>query len=156
MYVKFLVTKLNALSLKLSRNNQARTACEGRRYHRRLVGITRGQDLKSVCCKSTFLTRYATLSIFCISDIIKNVQTRDIFLFLRVFPTSTTECQSSLFFFFLSNKAQCSMESAWQRVESMHRWILENGGMIFFPCYKHDLFFTLYFTVLSAQRNVTS
>lgn len=29
------------------------------------------------------------------------------------------------------------MESAWQRVESMHRWILENGGisMIYFtPC----------------------
>ncbi len=24
------------------------------------------------------------------------------------------------------------MESAWQRVESMHRWILENGGMISF------------------------
>lgn len=55
----------------------------------------------------------------------KNVQTRDIILLIL-----NKSSLVFLFSFFLSNKAQSSMESAWQRVESMHRWILENGGMI--------------------------
>lgn len=33
------------------------------------------------------------------------------------------------------------METTWQRVESMHRWILENGGMIYFIFYERDLLY---------------
>lgn len=121
MYVKIFVTKLNALSLKFSRNNHKNSLLRETVSPKTIWY----QDLKSVCCKVCNPSHF-------LYPILLRTYKHGIYSSFFVFSPPLLNARLVFFLLFLSNKAQSSMESAWQRVESMHRWILENGGMIFF------------------------